>query len=174
MINGKFGALGVETGKPSRMSIVLPGDIEPLKDEQGREAYIDFLPWDSEPGRKFDQEQQRDQVRKGFRQRSQAEQRADLENADIIKAQADRLAVLATGWHLVDPDGNAIDVPFSKSNALELFMTPELGWLRRNAWTYIGSERNFMKRSSKASAPSPSTNSGSTDQPEPAAPNATT
>jgi hypothetical protein len=173
MMNGKFGHLGVATDKPSRMPIVLPGEIDPLVDEHGNEAYLEFLPWDSEPGRKFDQEQQRDLVRKGFRQRSKAEQRADLENADQIKEQAERLAVLATGWHLVDLDRTAIETPFTKANALELFTTPELGWLRRQAWTYVGNETNFMQRSSRNSASSPSMNSGSTVEPG-AGPNGST
>ena len=125
--NGKFGHLGVATDKPSRMPIILPGEIDPLVDEDGNEAYIDFLPWDSEPGRKFDQEQQRELVRKGFRQRSRAELRADAENIDQIKDQAERLAVLATGWHLVDLDRKPIDTPFSKANALELFTAPDAG-----------------------------------------------
>src|SRR4029077_870505 len=129
MMNGKFGKLGVATDKPSRMQIVLPGELDPLVDEDGAEAYIEFLPGDSEPGRKFDQEQQREQVRKGFRQRSRADLRAEAENTDLIKDQADRLAVLATGWHLVDIDRQPIDTPFSKADALELFMSPALGWL---------------------------------------------
>jgi hypothetical protein len=174
MMNGKFGKLGVATDKPSRMQIVLPGEIDPLVDEDGAEAYIEFLPWDSEPGRKFDQEQQREQVRKGFRQRSRADLRAEAESVDLIKDQAERLVALATGWHLVDIDRKPIDTPFSRANALDLFMAPELGWLRRQAWTYVGNETNFMQRSSKTSSPSPSTNSGSVDAAEPAGPNANT
>jgi hypothetical protein len=173
MMNGKFGKLSVITDKPSRMPIVLPGEIDPLLDEQGNEAYLEFLAWDSEPGRKFDQEQSRETVRKGFRQRSRAELRAEAENIDLIKDQAERLAVLITGWHLVNPDHTVIDTPFSKADALGMFMSPGLGWLRRQAWVYVGNETNFMQRSSRSLSPSPSTNSGSTDDPGPG-PNANT
>ena len=158
---GKFGNLGVVTDKPSRMTIVLPGELDSLVDEDGNEAYIEFLPWDSEPGRKFDQAQQREQVRKGFRQRSRAELRNEAENIDLVKDQAERLAALATGWHLVDLDRKPIDLKFSKADALDLFTSPELGWLRRQAWTYVGNETNFMPGSSKNSLTSPSTSSGS-------------
>jgi hypothetical protein len=174
MMNGKFGKLGVATDKPSRMQIVLPGEIDPLVDEDGHEAYLEFLPWDSEPGRKFDQEQQRETMRKGFRQRSRADLRAEAESVDLIKDQADRLAVLATGWHLVDIDRKPIDTPFSKADALELFMSPELSWLRRQAWLYVSNETNFMQRSSRNLSPSPSMNSGSIDAVEPVVPNANT
>ena len=165
----KFSELGVVTDKPSRMTIIAPGEVDPLIDENGTEAYIDFLPWDSEAGRKFEQDQQRENVRKGFRQRSRAELRADMENVDQTRLQAERLAALATGWYLLDFDGKPLpDMDFSKATALELFSAPALGWLHRQSWVFVGNERNFMPRSSKTSSPSPSTNSSSTDQPDPA------
>ena len=170
----KFGELGVVTDKPSRMTIIAPGEVDPLIDEKGNEAYIDFLPWDSEAGRRFDQEQQRELVRKNFKQRSRTEQRADLENADNTRLQAERLAALATGWYLLDFDGKPLpDMEFSKATALELFSAPALGWLHRQSWVFVGNERNFMRRSSKTSSPSPSTNSNSTAEPG-QEPNATT
>jgi hypothetical protein len=154
---GKFGNLGVAVDRPQRMTIT----------------------WDSEPGRKFDQAQQREQVRKGFRQRSRADLRNEAENIDIVKDQAERLAALATGWHLVGTDRKVIldekgePLKFSKADALELFNAPETGWLRRLAWTYIGNETNFMPRSSSNSSNSPSTNSGSNGA-QAARPNAST
>ena len=172
--NGKFGSLSIDVVTPSRMFIELP-DGSMIKDNQGREAYIDFLPLDSEPGRKYDQEQNREFVRKGFRQRSKAEQRAEIESLDTIKIESDKLTALVTGWHLVDIDGTVLTEPaFSKDNAHAMFMDPGMGWLRRQCWTFVSSERNFMKGSSKTSVTSPSTNSGSTDPAAPAAPNATT
>lgn len=167
----KFGNLSIATDKTSRMSIFLPNEIEPLLDQDGNEAYIDFLPWDSEPGRRFEQEQNRAVVSKSLRQRGRAEL---ADSVNVIKDQAERLAVLATGWHLVDHDRSVIDLPFSRANVLELFTEPGMAWLRRQAWIFVSNEQNFMPRSSKSSAPSPSTNSGSGVQAEPAAPNAIT
>lgn len=168
----KFGNLGVEIDKPARM-FIKPNEIDTLFDTEGNPAYIDFLPVNSEPGRKLDQKQQREQVRKLW-QRNREAQRTELENADTIKDQAERLAALATGWHLVDYDGSVIDFKFSHANALELFSDQSMDWLRRRAWVWLNDETNFMPRSSKNSASSPSTNSGSTDQAEPAVPSATT
>lgn len=145
----KFGSLGVVTDQPVKMPIVLPGDVDPLVDQDGREAYIAFLPWDSDEGRKFDAAQQRDVVRKGFRQKSRAELLADAENADAVKEQAARLTALAAGWHLVDANGAALNLPFTPENAFELFTAAEMGWLRRAAWVFVVNEANFMRRSSK-------------------------
>ncbi len=145
----KFGSLEVDTASKSKMPIILPGEIDPVQDMNGQDGYIEFLPWDSEPGRKIDRQRNADNVRKGFRQRSRAELRAEAENEDQIDLQAERLAALATGWHLVGPDHQVIDVEFSAANALELFKSPETAWLRRQAWVYVANEANFMKSSSK-------------------------
>jgi hypothetical protein len=153
----KFGGLAVDVASTSRMEIILPGEIDPVTDEAGNVGYIEFLPWDSEPGRAFDREQNKEAVRKGFRQSSRAVLRAEAENTDVVLDQAKRLSVLAVGWHLVGPD--RIDVPFSKDNALELFSDATTAWLRRQAWVYVGNEANFMKRSSQTSTSSPSASS---------------
>ncbi|QUS39556.1 hypothetical protein RPMA_12450 [Tardiphaga alba] len=146
----KFASLGVNTSTSARMEIILPGEIDPLTDGAGNVAYIEFLPWDSEPGRAYDRRKTTEAVRKGFRQRSRAELRAEAENEDMAAEQAERLSALAVGWHLVGPDKGVIDVPFSKENANELFASPETAWLRRQAWVYVANEANFMKGSSKS------------------------
>jgi hypothetical protein len=146
----KFAALGVDPASTSRMEIILPGETDPLTDVNGAPAYIDFLPWDSEPGRKFERAQQIATVRKGFRARTRAELRADAETTDVIAEQAERLAVLAVGWHLVGADRKVIDVPFSSADARELFSAPETAWIRRQAWVWVSNEANFMRSSSKS------------------------
>jgi hypothetical protein len=145
----KFGALAVATDARSKMPIILPGEIDPAIDDDGKEGFIEFLPWDSDPGREVDKKRRIENVRKGFRQRSRAELRAEAENEDQTEFQAERLAALATSWHLVGPDKKVIDVPFSKENALELFSSPETAWLLRQAWVFVANEANFMKSSAK-------------------------
>lgn len=146
----KFGSLCVDTASKSKMPIILPGEIDPVKDLNGQEGYVEFLPWDSEPGRAFDRKKNSTTIRNGFRQRSRAELLAEAENQDLAAEQAERLAALATGWHLVGADRQVIDVDFTPENALELFKSPETAWLRRQSWVYVGNEANFMKNSSKA------------------------
>jgi len=168
-MSNKFGTLGVDTKSTERMEIILPGEIDPLTDDSGigkgengadlpgNVAYIEFLPWDSEPGREFDRKRNVNNVRKGFRQKSRAELRAEAEKEDPIEDQAERLSVLATGWYLVGPDRKVIDVPFNAANAYELFIANETAWLRRQAWVFVANEANFMKSSSNNSSSSPST-----------------
>lgn len=146
-----FDALGVDVDVPVKMPIIYPGEVDPIVDEEKREGYIEFLPWDSEIGRKLDRKDFKDVVRRGFRQKSRAELLKDAEADDPVEKQVERLAGLATSWHLVGPDGKAIEIPFSKENAEKLFASPKMGWLRRQAWVWINNEANFMKSPSKSS-----------------------
>lgn len=156
----KFASLGVNTSASARMEIILPGEIDPLTDNSGgfdkagkklpgKVAFIDFLPWDSEPGRAYDRRKTTEAVRKGFRQRSRAELRAEAENEDMAAEQAERLSVLAVGWNLVAPNGEPIDIEFSASDARDLFSDPATAWIRRQAWVFVANEANFMTSSSK-------------------------
>ena len=156
-----FGSMAVDVAASSRMPIVYPGEIDPITDDSGgvdengnprpgKEGYIEFLPWDSDEGRKLDRALHTDVVRKGFRQKSAAELRAEAENADPAEDQVRRLVALCTGWHLVGPDRKVLDVPFSKANAETLFSSPQMAWLRRRAFAYVANERNFMKVSSSS------------------------
>ena len=146
----KFGSLAVNVSTAVKMPIILPGHIEPATDAQGRQAYIEFLPWDSEPGRALDRKRQVEGARKVVQPRSRAEVLKDLENEDAAQEQAERLSVLAAGWHLVGADKEVIELPFNAANARDLFTEPETAWLRRQAWVFVTSEANFMKGSSKA------------------------
>ena len=145
-----FGGLAVDVNATSRMPLILPGEIDALVDENGVEGYVEFLPWDSAENRKLDRELHVSAVRKGFRQKSQAELRSEAEKEDPVDDQVKRLVALVAGWHLVGPDNKVIDIPFTKDNARELFSAEEMGWLRRRAFSYVVNERNFMKGSPKS------------------------
>lgn len=151
-----FGLLEVDTTSASRMPLVMPGEVDPIVDEDGNEGFLEFLPWDSDEGRKLDRELHRANVRKGFRQKSAVELRKEAEEEDPIEEQVRRLVLLVTDWHLVGPDRKVIPVPFSKENAKALFTSQRTAWMRRRAYAYVMNERNFMKHSSKSSSTSSS------------------
>lgn len=150
MSDNPFGALAVDVASTTRMPIILPGEIDPLSDADGKEAYLEFLPWDSEPGRNLDRKRNVEAVRKGFRQKSRAELRKEAEGEDPVADQVERLVALCVGWHLVGPDRQVLAVPFSEANARKLFESPATAWLRRQAWSYVTNEANFMKSSSES------------------------
>jgi hypothetical protein len=147
----KFAALELDTAKPGRMVILHPVSRQPLKDAEGNEAYVDIYSSDSEIARKYD--------RKVFRARLNMRGRGKVQPEQLEAEAVGRLAALSTGWHLLDLQGNAIDVPFSESNAEALYANSRVAWLREQLDEYTTDRENFSKVSSSTSSPMPSTSS---------------
>jgi hypothetical protein len=136
----KFDALALAVDKPARLLLQHPKTGLPLKDKEGKEAFIDLLSSDSDTARK----QQHANANKRFAQRVRrplTSEELDAENIDI-------LAALTVGWHLVGLDGEALAVPFSTENAKELYAAPQLAWVREQAQAFAESRANFAKASS--------------------------
>lgn len=139
----EFAALGLNVSASVRMPIIYPGDDEPLKDEEGKEAYLELLSEDSAEGRAFERRLSRDVVRKLRRGGRKA-----VDDEDPLEFQVDKLCTLITGWYLVAPGGKRIDVPFSVDKARALFSDPSLTWLRKQALFFVADAANFTKASS--------------------------
>jgi hypothetical protein len=152
-MTSKFAALAANVSDAFNMPIISPLTEGVLKDGDGKEAYISLLSADSEAGRKIDRAQSTQAVRKLRSGRNLQE------DEDLTEGQIEKVIACTTGWYLVDLDGAPIDLPFSKENAKELWNDPGLAWLRRQAWVFINTAGNFIKRSSKNSSASPSTSS---------------
>ncbi len=135
----KFAALALEVEKPARMTIVHPVTREPLKDGEGNEAYIDLHSGDSAVARRQQQSIQR-------RRLASRGRKVTLE--EIESDALDFLAALAASWRLVGLDGSAIDVPFSTTNARELFGESSMAWLREQVDEFSADRANFSKASS--------------------------
>lgn len=138
----KFAALAANVSDPFSMPIVSPLTEAVLKDKADKEAFILFLSPDSDAGRKID----RAQAQQAFRKMRSGRNLQD--DDDLTEQQVDKLVAITVGWHLVDLDGNALDVPFSKENARELWTDPAMSWLRRQAWVFVSTAANFIRRSS--------------------------
>jgi hypothetical protein len=138
----KFAALAANVSDAFSMPITSPLTEAVLKDSDDKEAFISFLSPDSEVGRKIDRAQSLQVMRKMRSGRNLQD------DDDLTEQQVDKLVALTAGWHLVDLDGKALDVPFSKDNAKELWTDPAMGWLRRQAWVFVNTAGNFIRRSS--------------------------
>jgi hypothetical protein len=71
-------------------------------------------------GRAFDRKRNVDNARKGFRQRSRAELLSRGRGRRSSRSSSERLAALATGWHLVGVDRQVIDVDFTPSKCARI------------------------------------------------------
>jgi hypothetical protein len=141
----QFAGLAANISEPFRMTIINPLSDDVLRDSEGQEAYVEFMSADSEAGRKIDRLQSLQAVRKLRSGRNL------MDEEDLTEAQIDKLVALTVAWYLVDLDGRAIDVPYSVENARELWRAAELAWLRRQAWVFVNTAGNFIKRPPKTS-----------------------
>jgi len=152
---GKFSALATNTSDAFKMPIIDPLTDAVLTDKDGKQAFLSLLSADSDAGREIDRKQNLQQIRK-LRSGRNLQDDGD----DLTDGQIEKLVALTVGWYLVDPaSGEALDVPFSKENAVEFYNDPGMAYLRKQAWVFVNTAGNFIKRSSKASVSSPSTNS---------------
>ena len=142
MNGSKFAGLGLDVDTSRRMTVLHPVTNHPLKDESGANAYIDIYSADSRAAqghRRQIQDQRLDAVlSRGSRVKSEA---IDQEHIDLLVA-------LTAGWHLVALDGSALDIPFSKDAATELYASPAMTWLRDQVDRFAADRANFLPASS--------------------------
>ncbi len=139
----KFSALELETDKPFRLVILHPVSRQPLKDAEGKEAYVDIHSADSDIAKKFD--------RKVFRARLNMRGRGKVQPEQLEAEAVARLAALTTGWYLLDLAGNHLDVSFSADNAEALYGNARVSWLREQLEEGSTDRENFSKASSPTS-----------------------
>lgn len=136
----KFSGLELEVETPFRLILVHPVTRQPMRDEDGNQAYIDHYSSDSEIARKHQRAIQR--------RRLAMRGRMKITPEEIEGEAIDVLAALTVGWHLVDLKGNMIDLPFSQDNARELYGNPAVSWLREQLDESTADRSNFSQASS--------------------------
>lgn len=142
----KFGALTGAIEKTAKVIILDPATGQSITDTNGREAYIEVDYADSHVGRNFDKEQRQ----------------AARNSEEQMERNKAKTARLTRSWLLVDPvTHEALDVPCTEDNALELFNDPSpiANNIWMQAWLGANSLANFIKRGSANSTDTPSTTS---------------
>lgn len=135
-----FSGLELSVDKPFRLVLTHPISRQPLRDAEGKEAYIDHYSDDCEIARKH----QRAVTRRRLNQRG----RVKLTPEEIEAEAVELLAALTAGWHLVDLKGNRIDIPFSQEKAKALYANPAVSWLREQLDESASDRANFSQGSS--------------------------
>jgi hypothetical protein len=135
----KFAALALDTEKPGRMLVVHPVSRQPLRDGEGKEAYIDLYSGDSEQARRH---------YRAVTRRRLALKRAKVSPEEIEAEAVELLCALTAGWYLLDLEGKPLEVEFTADNARELYGLAAVAWLRDQVDEYIADRGNFSKASS--------------------------
>lgn len=118
----KFSALELPVDAPIHLVLTHPVTKQPLRDLEGKEAYIDHYSGDSEIARKHSRAVQR--------RRLAMRNRGKITPEELEAESVELLAALTTGWYLVALDRTPIEVPFTPENARELYSNPAVAWIR--------------------------------------------
>jgi hypothetical protein len=140
-MTSKFSGLALAVDKPARMTILHPITRQPIKDGDGKEAYVDLYSSDSEAARKHQRAVTKNRLALRDRGKVTPEQ-LEVENSGLY-------AALTAGWYLVSLAGAPIDVPCTVDSASELYANPELAWLREQVDAFVVDRGNFLKASSE-------------------------
>lgn len=135
----KFAGMALEVDKPSRMVIVHPVSRQPLRDNEGKEAFIELHSGDSDVARKHHRAVQR--------RRLAMRGRGKITPEELEAEHVEFLSALTVGWYLVDLSGAPIAVPFSPENARDLYAEAALSWVREQVDEFTGDRGNFSKAS---------------------------
>ena len=133
--------------RPARLKLLHPKFKRPIADAEGKPAYIDLLSTDSTKAVEYERRRATDRISKGVRER--------LSYDEIDQADAERLAAVTVGWHLVVPardaagnledrPGAAVDIPCTLASATELYLRRDLAWIRDQVAVFLAERANFV------------------------------
>ena len=154
-MSNKFGNLAADVSKPFRVFLIDPSTEDYIKDNDGKQAFIDVWASDSEFGRDYDKAKRKDLMLRIRKSRT-----GKVDPDDALEENIAKCAALTDSWYLVDRvTGEAIDVPCTPENAADLYSPPGMGWLFVQPWVAANDAANFLPKRSKISAPTPSQSS---------------
>lgn len=139
-MSSEFSGLELDVEKPIKLVLVHPVTRQPMRDEDGKEAYIEHHSSDSSIALKH----QRSVQRRRLAMRGRLKVTPEELEAEAVEL----LAALTTGWHLVGLNGKKIDIPFTQENARKLYANPAVGWLREQYDESAADRANFSQGSS--------------------------
>jgi hypothetical protein len=133
----KFSGLELEVEAPFRLVLLHPVTRQPLRDAEGKEAYIDHYSMDSEIARKHQRAVQR--------RRLAMRGRLKITPEELEAETVDLLVALTVGWYLVDLKGNPIDLKFTQQDARDLYSDHTIPWLREQLDESAADRANFSR-----------------------------
>ena len=133
-------SLGIDGETPARLVLISPFTNTPIKNTKGEEAYIMLLGNDSLVAVKH----RRAATNKHLAKR--AKLRGKITAEELEDTAAEMLAAQTKGWKLINFEGEDIDFPFTKANAVELYSNPSFSWIHEQVNEFVDERANFIKR----------------------------
>lgn len=142
-LNGsKFAGLELDVEKPQRMPLLHPTTRAPLRDKDGKDAWIDVYSNDSSIARRHNFNTARRRMNATGRN-----QRIRFSPEELEAEGIDLLAALTTDWHLVTLDGEPMGVKYTLDEARDLYKTT---WVREQVDDFVTDRANFPPPSLKS------------------------
>lgn len=129
-----FGSLALDTDTPRVMKLADPFTGLPLVSKTGKNATISLYSQDSKVAAAFER-----QIIDARALNPRLRQTAESMERDMFQ----RIAHLTAGWELCDLEGEDLEVPFSLTNAVELYR--QLPWAYEQALDFTRSRVNYKK-----------------------------
>lgn len=131
-----FDALAVDVTSAVPVTIVHPKTRQPLRDENGKEAYIELLSPDSPEVQKV----QKNAINKRLKARGRATMTAD----ELEAERAETLVAATKGWYLIALNGAVLDVPVTPENARTLYTDSRFAWIREQVSEAFDERATFL------------------------------
>ncbi len=138
-MSNEFAGLEIAVDALFKLVLVHPKTRQPLRDKDGKEAYIEHYSSDSEIARKHQRAIQR--------RRLAMRGRAKITPEELEAESVDILAALTASWYLVDLKGDKLDIPFSQETARRLYSSPAIPWIREQVDESTADRANFSQGS---------------------------
>ncbi len=124
--------------KAFRLEIINPKTGDVMRCKEGKPAFVDIHPIESEAADKW---------RRLAFERANRSGRGAGKKASYDESQASNVELLvsiSSGWRIVDFDGNVIDEDYTPAKARELYGNTRMGWLTRQVSEGASEEANFI------------------------------
>jgi hypothetical protein len=132
-------SLAIAADVPGTLVLIHPATNQPIRDRDGREAHILLLGTDSAAGEQY----RRDVMTRAIQRRNRQMTAEEVEANSV-----ELLVALTVGWHLVSPDGEPIDYPFSPQNARALYSDRRFAWIKDQADAFVGDRAAVLCKTS--------------------------
>jgi hypothetical protein len=139
-----FAALAVPVDTPRRVEILDAKTQQPYLDAEGRPGYIELVSTDSDRGQAQLRENARKRQARALRNNGRDTTTPEEAEAELVELYT----AITTGWYLVGPGGQVLDVECTRENARALYRDNRFLWVRRQVDQFCTNVANFIQPSS--------------------------
>ena len=129
-------ALAVDVSNAVPITILHPKTRQPLRDAEGKEAFISVVSLDSPEVQKV----QKAALNKRLKMRGRVTMTAD----ELEAERAETLVAATKDWYLVGLDGTPLNVPMSDTTARTVYTDLRFSWIKEQVSEALDDRATFL------------------------------